>query len=90
MYVPRRPLSCRCDVKEQAQPVVQLDPAQRRWLSVLEAAAEGLRGGQLFLWNEAARKVEALLACPAAFDGEAFAQVLLGLHLPSLPLGEAA
>ena len=44
-------------------------------MALLEATHEGLRGGQLFLWNEAARKVEALLGCPAAFDGEPFAQV---------------
>lgn len=48
---------------------------ERTWGALLEATSEGLRGGQLFLWNEAARKVEALLGCSAAFDGEPFAQV---------------
>ena len=60
-------------MQAQGQP----EPAQQRWGSVLQAADEGLRGGQLFLWNEASRKVEALLACPPAFEGEVFAQVSL-------------
>ena len=68
----------------------QLDPAQRRFIAVLEAASEGLRGGQLFLWNEAARKVEALLACPAAFEGEAFALVSPPAPLHSVLLGICA
>ena len=56
------------EVKAQESP-------EKAWVALLEATHEGLRGGQLFLWNEAARKVEALLGCPAAFDGEPFAQV---------------
>ena len=54
----------------------QEEPSEAEaWGALLEATSEGLRGGQLFLWNEAARKVEALLGCSAAFDGEPFAQV---------------
>ena len=57
------------------QAVELREAAEREWGDALAAVASGLRGGRVLLWDEIARRVGALLASPAAWEGEHFLQV---------------
>ena len=45
------------------------------WGDVLRVSQRGMWASRGFLWEEAARNVACLLACPAAWDGDHFLQV---------------
>ncbi len=45
------------------------------WGDALLRVEEGLSAGRRWLWDEASRKVGALIAAPSAFQGEHFLQV---------------
>ena len=45
------------------------------WGEVLRVSQRGMWASRGFLWEEAARNVACLLACPAAWDGDHFLQV---------------
>lgn len=45
------------------------------WGEVLRVSQRGMWAARGFLWEEAARSVAALLACPAAWEGDHFLQV---------------
>lgn len=45
------------------------------WGAALTGVSQSLTEGRRRLWEEAARKLGALLAAPAAFQGEHFLQV---------------
>lgn len=75
-----------CNSCAYCQEVELREAAEREWGDALVAVANGLRGGRLLLWDEVARRVGALLASPAAWEGEHFLQVREGLSAPA-PLG---
>jgi hypothetical protein len=52
---------------------------EAEWGLVLQAVHAGLLAGRRVIWEEAARRVGVLLSSPAAFEGEHFLQVRLGL-----------
>lgn len=43
---------------------------------MLRVSQRGMWASRGFLWEEAARNVACLLACPAAWDGDHFLQVM--------------
>lgn len=45
------------------------------WGDLLRVSQRGLWASRRFLWDEAARNIAALLACPSAWDGDHFLQV---------------
>lgn len=45
------------------------------WGDLLRVSQRGLWASRHFLWDEAARNIAALLACPSAWDGDHFLQV---------------
>ena len=65
---------------ELRQDVELREAAEREWGDALAAVASGLRGGRALLWDEVARRVGALLASPAAWEGEHFLQVHRGRY----------
>ncbi len=46
------------------------------WGDVLRVSQRGMWASRGFLWEEAARNIACLLACPAAWDGDHFLQVI--------------
>ncbi len=45
------------------------------WGDLLRVSQRGMWASRRFLWDEAARNIAALLACPSAWDGDHFLQV---------------
>ena len=48
---------------------------EMEWGDLLRVSQRGMWASRRFLWDEAARNVAALLACPSAWDGDHFLQV---------------
>ncbi|KAK9832750.1 hypothetical protein WJX81_008241 [Elliptochloris bilobata] len=60
---------------QELQEVELREAGEQEWGDAMGVVAAGLRGGRRLLWDEVARRVGALLASPAAWEGEHFLQV---------------
>lgn len=71
-------------LEAEAAAVREKEQEAEAWGQALTGVARALSEGRRRLWEEAARKLGALLAAPAAFQGEHFLQVLLRLRFLQL------
>ncbi|BDA42201.1 probable Syndetin [Coccomyxa sp. Obi] len=67
-------LACK-DAFEELQGLEWREAEEVEWGDVLRVSQRGMWASRGFLWEEAARNVACLLACPAAWDGDHFLQV---------------
>ena len=58
-----------------AQELEWREAEEMEWGDLLRVSQRGLWASRRFLWDEAARNIAALLACPSAWDGDDFLQV---------------
>ena len=66
------------DTRRHDLPVQELEwreAEEMEWGDLLRVSQRGLWASRRFLWDEAARNIAALLACPSAWDGDHFLQV---------------
>ena len=59
-----------------AQELEWREAEEMEWGDLLRVSQRGLWASRRFLWDEAARNIAALLACPSAWDGDHFLQVM--------------
>lgn len=70
-----------CCVLFDAKELEWREAEEVEWGDVLRVTQRAMWASRRFLWEEAARNVGSLLACPAAWDGDHFLQVSTHRHM---------